>query len=543
MDPASARLIAAVLCAAGVAAGARAGDWPQWAGSYGKNLVADVQGMPTEFDVGEVRSGKTPRGRSAGVLWSARLGSQTYGGPVIAGGRIYIGTNNERPRDPKYKGDRGVLMCFRESDGEFLWQLVVPKLRSGGNFNGDYSKLGICATPAVDGDRVYVMTNRCAVVCLDVHGLANGNDGPFTDEARSYAWPKGEKTLEGPDGPNVIRDEGDPVELGPTDADILWRYDMMKEVSCWPQDASACSVLVWGDYVYVGVPNGVDRSHKRLPYPDAPGFIVLDKKTGRLVAASRSGIGKRIFHSQWCSPSLGVVNGRTLIFYGGGDGFCYAFDAKPDLPDDPNEVGTLKEVWRFDCNPPEYKTDENGKPIPYQTKHKPQGDLSASECIATPVFHEGRVYASVGQDILHGTGPGCLSCIDATGAGDISQSGLIWRNKEVDRSYTTVSVHDGLVYAADLTGLLRCLDAKTGKTVWSCDLKDRIWNSTFVADGKVYLGTKRGYLHVFATGREMKELAKIKLDTSLFATPAVANNVFYVATMTNLYAIQCGQGN
>ena len=62
------------------------------------------------------------------IKWAVELGSRSYGGPVMAGGRIFIGTNNENPRDPKIKGDKGVVMCFQESDGKFLWQAVHDKL-------------------------------------------------------------------------------------------------------------------------------------------------------------------------------------------------------------------------------------------------------------------------------------------------------------------------------------------------------------------------------------------------------------------------------
>ena len=44
---------------------------------------------------------------------------------------MFVGTNNELLRDPKQPGDRGVLMAFRESDGEFLWQQTHVKLESG----------------------------------------------------------------------------------------------------------------------------------------------------------------------------------------------------------------------------------------------------------------------------------------------------------------------------------------------------------------------------------------------------------------------------
>ena len=77
------------------------------------------------------------------MLWKADLGSRSYGGPVVSGGKVYVGTNNENPRnkrdtkpDPCMPGkmipiDRGVLMCFDEKTGKFLWQAVHPKLPSG----------------------------------------------------------------------------------------------------------------------------------------------------------------------------------------------------------------------------------------------------------------------------------------------------------------------------------------------------------------------------------------------------------------------------
>jgi len=95
----------------------RASDQPQWGQAWSRNMVSAEQGLPDAFDSA---SGKN-------IKWSARLGTETHSTPVIAGGRVYIGTNNGEPRDPKHQGDRGVLMCFDEKTGRFLWQLVVPK--------------------------------------------------------------------------------------------------------------------------------------------------------------------------------------------------------------------------------------------------------------------------------------------------------------------------------------------------------------------------------------------------------------------------------
>ena len=522
---------------AALAAPVLADDWPQWGGRPERNMVAEAKGLPDTFNPRELlepEDGARDLPLPRNVRWSAALGSQTFGNPTVAGGRVFVGTNNARPRDPRFSEDRSVVTCLRESDGQFLWQLPVPKIPAKGKFNGDYKLLGITSSPTVQADRVYVVTNRCEVLCLDANGLADGNDGPFTDEALYLATPKEHTITEGPDGPVVTFTPGEAVELGPADADILWRFDMIAEVKSWPQDASDCSPLVYGDYVYVATSNGVDKSHKHIPSPKAPSLIALDKRTGALVAADDAALGPRIFHGQWSSPSLGVVNGRALVFYGGGDGFCYAFDAEP-VPGKDGAPGTLRKVWWFDCNPPGHKV-RDGQPIPYKTK----GD-GPSEIIATPVFYNSRVYVTVGQDPGHGTGKGCLSCIDATGTGDVSRSGSLWTYTDMDRSLSTVSIADGLLYVADYAGILHCLDADSGRCYWKHDTDSHVWASTLAADGKIYLGTEKGDLWVLAAGKECKVLTRIRMGCPVYTTPIVANGVLYVTSQKHLYAVQAGR--
>ncbi|MFC1806543.1 PQQ-binding-like beta-propeller repeat protein, partial [Planctomycetota bacterium] len=142
--------------------------------------------------------------------------------------------------------------------------------------------LGVCSSPTIDGDRVYAVTSRCEVVCLDVKGLADGNDGPFRDEGEYIALRVRHKTGRRPwKGDRIFRpvepkEPVAPLELLPTDADILWRYDFMGELDVWPQDASSCSVLLRGDLLYTCTSNGVDLSHRHIPSPEAPSLIALD---------------------------------------------------------------------------------------------------------------------------------------------------------------------------------------------------------------------------------------------------------------------------
>ncbi len=501
-----------MLVVAAAAGTARAGNWPMWGGEPSRNMVSSAKGLPSTFVPGEPKpdSEEIDLTTTRNVKWVAKLGSQAYGNATVAGGRVFVGTNNEAPRDAKYKGDHGVLMCFDEKTGAFLWQLVAPKLGAGKVSDWEY--LGICSSPAVVGDRVYVLTNRCDVVCLDAKGLADGNDGPFKDEAKYVA---------GPDAP--------PVELGPTDADILWRFDMRDELGVFPHNITSCSPLIVGDRLYTATSNGVDWSHTNIPSPKAPAMIALDIKTGELAGEEASGISKRMFHCNWASPTYAEVNGKPQIIFGAGDGYSYGFDPKP--VEDEDGYNVFKEIWRFDCNPKRYRVNDAGEPIKYATFDGP------SEVIATPVFHENRVYVAIGQDPEHGEGHGNLSCIDVTKTGDISASGRVWTYDQIDRTLSTASVADGLVFVGDYSGKVHCLDAGTGAVQWVHDTGSHIWGSTLVADGKIYVGDEDGTLTVLAAGREKKVAAKVEMGAPIYSTPIVANGVLYIGTQTHLYAV------
>lgn len=519
---------AAISCAVIVSANASAGDWPQWGGTPSRNMVSVEERLPSSFEPGKKRPDGSGIDLSTtrNVRWVAKLGTENYSSPVIADGRVFIGTNDASLEDSRYTPtEGGLLVCLDESSGRRLWQLVVPRFeidRSKVSEDFDLMNLGICATPTVDGDRVYVVTDRCEVLCLDVDGMADGNDGPFRDEA-TFSIPAGKP----------------PVELKPDDADIVWRFDMLRELPVFPHDATNSAVAVYGNCVYVGTGNGVYDG--RVVLPTAPSLIALDKKTGSLVAKDNGRISPRVFHGQWSSPSLVTVGGQALVLYGGGDGFCHAFQAiAGSLP--VNEL--LVNVWSLDANPPEYRT-QDGRPIDYWAGDRRKGPanrndgqyVGPSEIIGTPVVHANRVYVTIGQDPLHGRGRGALTCFDVTLASKASDDACLWRYTDIERSLSTVAVADGLVYAADLSGKLHCVDAENGKVYWVHDTKQDVWSSPFVADGKVFLGTRKS-LHVLAAEKQKRLLAEIRLGSPVWSVPAAANGVLYVASQRYLWAVE-----
>jgi outer membrane protein assembly factor BamB len=237
-----------------------------------------------------------------------------------------------------------------------------------------------------------------------------------------------------------------------------------------------------------------------------------------------SGISTRLFHGNWSSPAYGEVNGQGQIIFGAGDGFVYGFDPTP--PESGDDIRALKEIWRYDCNPPEHKKTK------YPDANGP------SEVIASAVFWKNRVYVTIGQDPEHGDGVGILHCIDATQTGDVTQEGKVWSYKDIGRSISTVSItEDGLLFVAEYAGKIHCLDAETGKPYWVHDTQAHIWASTLVADGKVYIGTEDGSFFVFDASKEKKLLSQTDLSEPVYATPVAANSTLFVQTPTRLYAI------
>lgn len=454
---------------------AKRGDWPMWGGSPDRNMVSGETGIPASWD---------PAG-GANIKWKCKLGSQSYGNPVIVGGRIFIGTNNNGNHRPGITGDKGVVLCINEADGRLLWQATHDKLPTG-RVN-DWPEQGICSSPVVDGGRLYYVSNRAEVVCADVNGLLDDkNDGPYDKEKYKER----------------------------EDADFIWVYDMIEELGVFPHNLATCSPLIAGDRLFVTTSNGVDEGHLNIPNPVAPSFIALDKNTGRLLWES-SLPGESILHGQWSSPAYGVIGGEPQVIFAGGDGWCYAL--KP-------ENGEL--IWKFNLNPPgsEWKLGGRG---------------TKNNIIATPVIHDNKVYLAVGQDPEHGEGIGHLYSIDATQRGDITTSGQVWHvgGDDFHRTLSTVAIADKLLYAADLSGFLYCFDVQSGRQHWKHDTYAAVWGSPYVVDGKVLLGDEDGEVVVMKHAPELKELATINMGDSVYTTPVAANGVLYIATRNTLYAI------
>jgi hypothetical protein len=209
--------------------GLPAEDWPMLGRTPARNPVVPGGVGPADWNIGEFdrRTGKWDTRGAKKVKWQAKLGSETYGTPVVADGQVYVGTNNGAGYLARYPNtvDLGCLLCFRESDGEFLWQFSVEKHPAGRVH--DWPDQGMGCTPLVEDKRLWIVSNRWEVVCLDTQGFRDGkNDGPYQEE---------------------------PVK-SEFEADVIWKLDLIGQLGVYPHSAGMgpdrrCSIAAWGDRI------------------------------------------------------------------------------------------------------------------------------------------------------------------------------------------------------------------------------------------------------------------------------------------------------
>jgi outer membrane protein assembly factor BamB len=697
-------------------------DWPQWGGSRHRNNAPLGEKIPATWEIGEIdnETGRWSGEKSRNIKWVTRLGSQSYGNPVVANGKIYVGTNNMAGYLKRYPKeiDLGVFLCLDEDTGKFLWQHSNEKLPTGRAH--DWPLQGVCSTPVVEGDRVWYVSNRGEVVCLDAEGFYDGQDdglqegawqevfttplqihdalpstklpaqllakfaemgiklsinahaaragaskwtlrewrqggykhlydvhiedgnlrvfkckddgssgdlfftmpdrlipdivpGPLPDRirqeflAKGFQLPHDARVEASQEGQLWILEAGaDEFRLSARagflharrslkdsltqDADVIWRYDMMRELGISQHNMTNCSMTTADGRLFVCTSNGIDVEHKYIPAPDAPSFIALDRDAGELIWTDNSP-GENILHCQYASPCYGVFGGQPQIIFPGGDGWLYSFDPAGDGD------GNSKLLWKFDCNP---------KDSFYSVSEK----STRNPIIGFPVVYDGLVYVAVGDDPEHYQGPGHLWCIDPDRRGDISpelvvdaqgdrvgrrrlqavdfargetivfnpNSGVVWHYtggdwngngviddfvEEMHRSLGSPAIKDDILYIADFSGLFHCLNAKTGRPYWTFDMLSETWSSPLIVDDKVYIADMDGDVSVFRHSsdprRAMKALkepspGELLLDAlaplnadasgnvtnigaSIASTPIVANNVLYISTQRNLFAI------
>jgi outer membrane protein assembly factor BamB len=236
-------------------------------------------------------------------------------------------------------------------------------------------------------------------------------------------------------------------------------------------------------------------------------IVALDKSTGMTVwTTSRPEepykplppIGRKAY----ITPLILNVEGRDMLI-SNGSAVCIAYD--------PNDG---KEIWRV--------VD------------------GAESTIAMPVSENGVVYWYTGfTEGDNGRKHTELIAVNPNGKGDITGTNVLWKkNEELTRNQSlTPVIKEGLIYTVNTSNMMMCIDAATGKEIWSERVTSHFDSSPIYINGNIFFFSVKGEVLVLKAGRKYEPVAKSQMDSGIWATPAVLRNSVILRTQKFLYRI------
>jgi outer membrane protein assembly factor BamB len=151
---------------------------------------------------------------------------------------------------------------------------------------------------------------------------------------------------------------------------------------------------------------------------------------------------------------------------------------------------------------------------------------------AMPLFDKELLYLNTGF------GKADLLAVRPDGAGDVTDSHVVWTAKKSIGSKPSQVLVDGLIFNVHDSGVASCLDAKTGDELWSKRLGGEYSGALLYGDGKVYFCSHDGSTTVLKAAREYTELAKNQLGDGFMASPAVTGKALILRTKSALYRVE-----
>lgn len=465
---------------------------------------AHLQFSPAVANDNTTESNKRPATIAVGetstrIRWRAKVGNRT--GPMtISGDRIVVGTNLSGLGESVSIEERsgGAVLCIDSHDGQLVWQARHTRLDLAGS---DRMFQGVRSKAAIDGDRVYYVSNRGELVCVDLNGFRDGeNDGPYSSEARTEI----------------------------ADADIVWKLDMVTQLNVAKMDGEGdgnptSSPVVYGDAVFAVTGNGCaflignQQGDGFVPRPDASSFIAADKRTGK-VLWSKAVPSEDLVYS-WSSPVKAEYNGLVRIVFPGGDGRLYAIDP-----------GTLEIGWIVDCNSPS------------ATRWNRAARGSRNFFVATPTVVENLLYVGLNHDTEADPLDAPLYAIDMAVAERDVASAIKWtfRSKGWVGTRSSVVVDRQHVYAvSEMSQTLLAIDCGNGQEAWrytGLDSPVGCFGSPAIHNDLLYVPSL-SHIDVFQLSNARQPIRRYAFGTQLNGTPQFVGDVMYVTTDASLLAI------
>jgi outer membrane protein assembly factor BamB len=376
------------------------------------------------------------------------------------------------------------------------WNESVIKWKTGIHDEGHSS-------PVVYGDQIWLTTatpegNKLFAVCVDyrtgkiIHdiNIFSPSEVERKHPLNSYATPT-----------PVIEKGFVYVHYGSmgtacintSDGSVVWKRDDLK---CKHVQGPASSPVIYKNLLILHF-EGTDVRY----------IVALDKSNGRLIWKTDrpaepyeplTVIGRKAY----ITPLVLNVRGQDILI-SNGSAICQAFNP-----------ATGAEIWRVIDG--------------------------AESTISMPLTENGIVYWYSGYMVADdGSKYTNLLAVNPDGKGDITGTKIIWKKRHVllQNQMLTPVIKDGLIYTVTTKNQLICVDASTGEEVWSVKVPVNYNASPLYINGNIWLFSVNGDVIVLKAGREYREVARNKMDSGIWATPAVLRNSMILRTQNTLYRI------
>lgn len=239
-------------------------------------------------------------------------------------------------------------------------------------------------------------------------------------------------------------------------------------------------------------------------------YVAFNKLTGEVVWWSEPAGSRGTYYS---APAVATIGGQRLLIAGAADGSVFAL-----------KVRTGEVVWRYT-------------------------NFSISPINSTPVVDGNLVYIGHGEESQGTSSQGRVICLDASQV-EKGAPKLVWQKDAIHARYASPIIHDGRLYMPDDGGLLYCLDAKTGKSIWEFRYgRGEVRGSPVLADGKIYVGEVSARFHILEPGKKKCKRLDDEffpgaggVDIELNGSPAVAKGRVYFSTAEETLCIGTKDG-
>lgn len=354
------------------------------------------------------------------------------------------------------------------------------------------------SSPVVFGENVFVTSTTdegrsCHVICVDRRtGEIQWNTEVFEQvpqhkrDDNSYATPT--PTTDGEMVYAVFSSGG--IAALDMAGELVWENH---DVSFFSQHGLGASPILCDDLLIMPFDGSSDGDDEKIGFKipwDGAIIMALDKKTGDV--RWRGSRGKsRLAH---VTPNVIQSNGTTQLISAAGDAI------------QGHDLATGELVWTV------YSQGEGVTP--------------------SIVIGDGLVYTCSGFEAP------TIRVVRPDGAGDVTETHIAWEQIQGVPSLASLLLANDLIYAVTDTGVLSCIDAKTGEQVWKKRIGGKHSASPILAEGRIYfLSEPDGEAIVIEAGPEYKEIARNTLSEVCKASMAVSQGNIFIRSEHSLFCV------